>query len=360
MRRAATLLRALLVALPLAGAACDDNETYEAMELARKVVFDLTTTRFRAIRHFGGDFGGQQADWVEQVTSNGDGKNVLVELLARNGLERSQITDPAELVEFDRLAAQLATGGGPRVLFQRDPAPDDLERMLANYEVTLVETSRMPITPRGEPTLTYRVESPFADRPFYLLTVSTHWKRQGFPLHCQEFVQDVSGPRLVSEMVVTSIEWTVEDDVLSPTSPIVSRLDLDSLNTARSRAASQGVTLFLPFDSSLPSGFELVRIEEVALQTDANRSRTVQDLILWRFVYSDGVEHIDFIEHAPTNAMPAEFVDGPDGAGVDLALMSTFGSITIGSLIHAHTQVTIESRIAADRFGTLLRSLVPL
>ncbi len=360
MRRGGNLLRVLLATWFVAAPSCDQAETDEALDLARKVVFDLTTCAFTAERHFTADVGGETIDWDERVKSAGDGKNISVELVARNGLTRDQISDAAELEAFDLLAAHLAAGGGSRVLFQRDPIPDDVDRLLLNYEVSLVEVGREPITARGEPALTYKVEPIYADRPFYVLTASTHRLRQGFPIECQEYVQDANGPRLVSDMKVTSVTWGAPADVVAPASPIVLRSPLDSIATARQLAGQIGLSLFLPQDGSMPLGFELVKVEEVQYQTTANLAGSLETLTIYRFVYSDGLEHVDFIEHLPIDTLPPEFVQGHGGLGVDLAMIASFGSITIGSLFHSGTQITIESRIAADRFGLMLRSLVPL
>jgi hypothetical protein len=357
MRRAAALGVALLAALPLLGTSCDENDV---LSYEKKIVFDLTSVRFTAERHFSGDFNGQHVDWVERVRSVGDGKNIVVELLSRNGLMRDQITDPNELAAFDQLSATLATGGGPRALFQRDPAPDDLDRMFANYYVTLVELGREPVTPKGEPSLTYRIDPVCADRPFYVLTISTGHNREGFPLECQEYVQDVSGARLVSDMIVTSLKWGTPTQLQAPPPPIVARTQLASLDEARLRAGAHGLSLYLPKDVSLPNGFELAKAEEVQYMTDANLARETQTITLYRFVYSDGVEHIDFVEHAPPDTLPPNFLNAGNGQSLDLAMISSFGSISIGSLLHGHTLITIESRIAADRFGAMLRALVPL
>jgi len=359
MSRPRDLLRAVLIAAPLVAATCDKNAL---TDLARKVVFDLSSVGFTADRRFTGEYDGERVDWVERVKSAGDRKNIVVELLKRNGRARLEITDPAELAAFDRLAGQLATGGGPRVLFQRDPGPDDLDRMSRNYHVTVIELRRDPVTKAGEPTITYRIDPVYEDRPFYVLTVSTARGREGFPIECQEYVKEAFGVRLASRMVVVegSLDWRVPSNVQAPQSPTVSRLAIDSLANVRMRAERNRTALFLPKDGSLPPGFELASIEEVKYRTEANVARVAETITLYRFVYSDGVEKIIFIEHVPTDTLPPGFPGKGAGSSGDVALIARFGSITIASLLHAGTLVTIESRVAADRFESMLDSLVRL
>ena len=115
---------------------------------ARKVAFNLAAHAYSADRRYTCDDGnGGTLEWLERVKSMGDGR-ISVELLTRNGKSRSVITDPVELAAFDRLAAQLATGGGSRALFQRDATPDDLDRMaiipLARIRITVAMTFNEP------------------------------------------------------------------------------------------------------------------------------------------------------------------------------------------------------------------------
>ena len=356
IRRAPTLRRLLLaLVLPLFVTACEDDEM---LDLAKKVAFDPTSVEFTAERKFAVNYGGHQLEWLERVQSAGDGKTILVELLERNGLRRDQISDPAELAEFDRLAATLAAGGGPRTLFQRDPVPDDLGRMLANYQVSILDVGREPITPKGEPVLTYRIDPRFADRPFYLLTASTGHGREGFPVQCLEYVRGPTGPVLVSEMIVKSVQWKTSD-IDAPESPVDSRIEHPSLIAARASAGRNGVTLFLPKNDALPYGFELARIEEVVLRTEATKSRNEKKIVVYRFVYSDGVEHIDLLEHTSLGTLPTAG-HGISGPTMDVAFISRFGSIEIATLLHDTTQITVESRISSDRFEAMLRALVQL
>lgn len=340
-------------ALLFSGSGCDEAALEEACQ---KVVFDYRAHAFTVERRYSVDDGVRQYHWLERVKSNGKGR-FEVELLERNGLPRAALTDPREIESFDRLAAQLATGGGMRSLFQRDPGPDDLDRMAANYWISLVDLGREPITAKGEPSLTYLVEPIVDDRPFYALTVSTRRGREGFPLECQEYVKEGTGSRLVSNMVVTSLVWGVPAEFAPIESPIVSTTALATLDEARTRASAANVVLLLPKDDSLPPGFVLARVEEVSMRSEANLARTEQVVKLWRFVYSDGVEHIDFIEHAPLDTMPQGYVAA---SHFDVAFVSRFGAISSASLLHGGTQVTIESRISADRFRSLLGSLVTL
>jgi hypothetical protein len=351
------LIAALLLAAPVVAMVGCDPTTVE--DLARKVVFDPTSVAYTAVREFNADYGGQPIHWTERVLSAGDGATILVELLEINGKTRDEITDPVELAAFDRLAAQLTAGGGSRALFQRDPIPEDLDRLIDNYYITVVEIGRERKL-GNEPSLTYRIEPVHADRPFYVLTASTRAGREGFPIECQEYVVEATGPRLVSLMRVRDVKWGKPADFDPPASPIVSRTELDSLDTARSRASANGLALFLPLDTSLPPGFELVKVEEVQMQTDANAARNVATILLYRFVYSDGVERIDFIEHAPPDNLPPTFLYGFNGHSVDLALIARFGTITTGAFLHSDTLVTIESRIAAERFEPMLKALVRL
>ncbi len=341
------------LALLVSATGCDETLLEQT---CRKVVFDYSSHAFTVERRFTADDAGLQVEWLERVKSDGAG-HFQIELLERNGLARAAITDPHELAAFDRLAAQLATGGGMRALFQRDATPDDLDRMAANYWITIVELGREPITARGEPSLTFLIEPVVDDRPFYVLTASTRVGREGFPLEYQEYVKDPSGSRMTSHMVVTSLRWGPPSGLVPNESPIVTSENLPTLDTARLHAAALGLTLVLPKDGGLPAGFELIEIQEVSIQTEANQARALQPLLLWRFVYSDGVEHIDFIEHSPLDTMPSGYASN---SYFDVAFVSRFGSISSASLLHRGTQVTIESRIAADRFGALLGSLVAL
>jgi len=355
VKRLAAGLLALVALAPFFAVGCDENEIHD---LARKVVFDLRSIAFTAERHFVADYGGEKIDWLERVESAGDGDKIDVTLLERNGLERYEITNPKELAAFDRLAGMLAAGGGPRSLFQRDPTPDDLDRVVTNYYVTVVQMTR-ETSLRGEPVLTYRLDPIAGDRPFYVLTVSTRAGHEGFPIECQEYVQGTTGPRLVSDMRVTAIDWNAPKRVDPPVSPIVSRLVLGSLDEARSRAAARGLELYLPQDGSLPSGFVLVSAQEVDYLTDANPQRTPKAVTLFRFVYSDGIERIEFVEHAP-DMLPPNILMGFAGRGEDVALVTQFSSISVASLLHGGTLITIESRVASDRFDAMLASLVRL
>lgn len=348
-----------LVGLSFLGLGCDQAAVDQR---CRKVVFDPAQHAFKATRTVRCESLDAAAsepvvEWSEQVWSSGDGR-IAVALLSRNGATRDQIADAAELAAFDRLAAQLATGGGSRAFFQRDPAPDDLDRMAANYWITVVDLARLPVTPRGEPALTYLIEPLAGDRPTYLLTASTKAGREGFPLACEEYVPAADGSaRLVSRMEVTSLTWGAPGDFAANPQPVAQRTALDSLETARNHATAVGLDLLLPRDDALPPGFELVIAEEVVLNSTANVARIEQPVTVWRFVYSDGVEHIDFIEHAPLDTMPANFIDSDY---FEVAFVTQFGSIASASLLHRGTQITVESRISTARFEGLLKTLVRL
>lgn len=347
--------RSLIAAFALLSVGCDEASNEDR---ARKIAFNLAAHAYTADRRYTCDDGsGGTVEWLERVKSMGDGR-ISVELLTRNGKVRSVITDPDELAAFDRLAAQLVTGGGARALFQRDATPDDLDRMAMNYWITIVDLSRKPITPRGEPALTYLIEPIAADRPHYVLVASTRADREGFPLGCEEYVTEADGSsRLISRMEVTNLQWGPPADFLANPEPIQQRTTLGSLDVARRHASAVGVTLLLPQDDSLPPGFQLSIAEEIVIRSTANAAATEQDMTLWRFVYSDGIEHIDFIEHAPLETLPSQFTQSDL---YDTAFVSRFGAISSASLLHRRTQVTIETRLASDRFDTLLRALVPL
>jgi len=353
-RIAAFTLPAMLLATLLA-VGCDEAANEDR---ARKVAYNVAAVAYTAERRFTYDDGnGNTIEWLERVKSMGDGR-MSVELLTRNGKIRSAITDPDELAAFDRLTAQLATGGGARAMFQRDATPDDLDRMAMNYWITVVDLSRKPITPRGEPALTYLIEPIAADRPHYVLVASTRADREGFPLGCDEYVTEADGTsRLVSRMEVTNLQWGAPTDFTPNPEPIQQRTTLGSLDVARRHAAAVGVTLLLPQDDALPPGFQLVTAEEVVIRSTANAAGTEQDQTLWRFVYSDGIEHIDFIEHAPLETLPSQFTQSDL---YDTAFVSRFATISSASLLHQKTQVTIETRLASDRFDALLKALVPL
>ena len=356
MRVAArSLIAAFALLSSLLAVGCDETNTEDR---ARKIAFNLASVAFTAERHYLHDDGsGGTIEWLERVQSAGDG-SISVELITRNGMNRAAISTPDELAAFDRLAAQLATGGGARALFQRDAAPDDLDRMAANYWITIVDLSRKPITPRGEPTLTYLIEPIAADRPHYILVASTRADREGFPLGYEEYVKDANGTsRLVSRMEVLNLQWGAPAGFVPNPQPIQQRTQLGSLEVARRHAAAIGVTLLLPQDDALPPGFQLALAEEVVIRSTANAAATPQDMMVWRFVYSDGIEHIDFIEHAPLDTLPSHFTQTDL---YDTAFISRFGSISSASLLHQRTQVTIETRLASDRFEALLRALVPL
>ncbi len=360
----AARLRALLLALPLAAVSvtlggCDQEWVDSTCE---KVVFDSAAHAYTAVRSVRTDpvdpaSAELPVEWTERIQSDGSGR-IAVTLLTRNGLARDATSDPAALAAFDRLAAQLVTGGGHRAFFQRDPLPDDLDRMVANYWVTIVELVRKPVTARGEPALTYLIEPLAADRPSYLLTASTKAGREGFPLACEEHVTLADGSmRCVSRMEVTSLAWGAPSDFVPNPQPVVKRTALATLEAARNRAAAEGLDLLLPRDDALPPGFELIVVEEVVMTSTANLARVERPVTLWRFVYSDGVEHIDFIEHAPLETMPQEFADNPL---FEVAFVTRFGPIASASLLHRGTQITVESRISTERFTSLLQSLVRL
>ena len=358
-------LAAASVALVFA-TGCDDNALTAT---AQKVVFDFPAHAFTVDRKIEVAIDGALGDsgpgatpaceeWVETVRSLGDGKNVAVELASRGGKTRAQITDSSELAAFDRLAGQLAAGGGRRALYQRDPMPDDIDRLAQNYYISLVELGREPVVARGEPSLTYLLEPICGDRPIYLLTVSTAVGREGFPLIAEEYVDSGEGPRCVSRMTVLDAHrWKKPAPFEAPASPLIDRVVHESLASVRTRASELGLSLVLPKDSSLPSGFVLARAEEVRLRSTANVAGEERELTLFRFVYSDGLEHIDFIEQAPLDTLPQNYAESDF---TPVAFVSRFASIRSASLLYKRTQVTIETRIAAPRFGALLAALVPL
>jgi hypothetical protein len=353
-------LRAALVALGLISAVvssgCDDRDLRRH---AQSVTFDLASREFTCLREFKSDFGGVHVEYVERVRSAGDGKNIVVELVSLNGKHLAQITDPVERQAFLDLSATLAAGGGARALFQRDPHIDSVDQMAANYFITLLEAGREPIRPGGEPSLTFRVEPRVQDRPFYVLTVSTTVDHEGFPLECQEYAYTPVGPVLVSDMrVVSAIKWGESGGPVEPLQqPVDSRVELGSLLEARDRARQVGVTLLLPKYGTLPYGFQLAKVEQVTFTSNANSRRQIERTELFRFVYSDGVERIDFVEHLPVDAIPDIFKKA--GAN-DLVMLQTFGTLSIATLVHDGTQVVVESRVASDRFHALMKSLVPL
>jgi hypothetical protein len=348
------LLRLAALAL-LAAPACDQ---FDASAHVKSILFDLSANKFSCDRQFTCDLNNVHVEYVEHVRSAGDGVAIVDELVSLNGKRRSQISDPAELAAFQNLAARLATGGGARALFQRDPRIDSIDRLTANYFVTPVEVGREKITAGGEPSVTFKVESKVKDRPFAVLTVSTAAPHEGFPIECQEYVYGPNGPQLVSDMRVINLKWGDSGgDVEPPATNVKSRTNLPTLDAARRRAKSLGFDLYLPQDGSLPSGFDLVKVEEVGIDSTANAARALQRTTVFRFVYSDGLERIEFVEHPPVDSIPPPF--GVAGSN-DLVTITSFGSISIATLVHEGTQLNIESRIASDRFHRLMKSLVKL
>jgi len=355
MRRMRAALVLALAGL-LAATGCDEKDLRRH---AQCVVFDLSTRQFTCLREFKSDLDGVHVEYVERVRSAGDGKNIVVELVSMNGKKLAQITDPVEKQAFLDFADTLAAGGGVRALFQRDPFIDSLDRMAANYFITLLEAGREPIRPGGEPSLTFKIEPRVQDRPFYVLTVSTTVDHEGFPLECQEYAYSPTGPVLVSDMrIVSAIKWGESGGpVEPPQQPIVSRVVLDSLFQARDRAQLAGVTLLLPKQGTLPYGFQLAKVEQITFTSTANSRRQLERIEMFRFVYSDGVERIDIVEHLPVDAIPDTYKKA--GAN-DLVMLQTFGTLSIATLVHDGTQVVVESRVASDRFHSLMKSLVPL
>jgi hypothetical protein len=355
MRRLRAALTALGIVGALASVGCDEKDLRRH---AQSVVFDLASRQFSCLREFKSDLDGVHVEYVERVRSAGDGVNIVVELVSLNGKRLSQITDPVERQAFLDFAATLAAGGGARALFQRDPHIDSVDQMAANYFITLLDASREPIRPGGEPSLTFKIEPRVQDRPFYVLTVSTTVDHEGFPLECQEYAYTPAGPVLVSDMrVVSAIKWGDSGGPVEPAQqPIDSRVEV-SLFEARDRARQAGVTLLLPKYGTLPYGFQLAKAEQVTMTTTANAQRQLERTTLFRFVYSDGVERIDFVEHLPVDAIPDTFKK--PGAN-DLVMLQTFGTLSIATLVHDGTQVVVESRVASDRFHSLMKSLVPL
>ena len=356
MRRVQAALTSLAIVGAFASFGCDERDLRRH---AQSVVFDLASRKYTCLREFKSDLDGVHVEYVERVRSAGDGQNIVVELVSLNGKRLNQITDPVERQSFLDFAATLAAGGGARALFQRDPRIDSIDRMAANYFITLLEAGREPIRPGGEPSLTFKVEPRVQDRPFYVLTVSTTVDHEGFPLECQEYAYTPTGPVLVSDMrVVSAIKWGDSGGpVEPPQQPVESRVELQSLFEARDRARQSGVTLLLPKHGGLPWGFELAKVEQVTVTTTANARQELERTQLYRFVYSDGVERIDFIEHPPVDAIPPTFTK--PGAN-DLVMLQTFGTLSIATLVHNGTQVVVESRVASDRFHSLMKSLVPL
>src|SRR5262249_35708895 len=106
-----------------------------------------------------------------------------------------------------------------------------------------------------------------------------------------------------------------------------------------------------------PVGFRLAKVEQVTMTSTANAQRLLERTTLFRFVYSDGVERIDFVEHLPVDAIPDTYKQL--GAN-DLVMLQTFGTLSIATLVHDGTQVVVEPRVASDRFHSLMMSLVPL
>lgn len=341
--------------LPLVASGCDQ---FDATTHVEKIIFDLAANRFTCDRQFTCDLNGVHVEYVERVRSAGDGKGIVDELVSLNGKRRSQITNPVELNAFQSLAGQLATGGGARALFQRDPHIDSLDRLTRNYFITPVEVGREKISAAGEPSVTIKVEPKVKDRPFYVLTVSTASPREGFPLECQEYVYTSNGPLLVSDMRVLNLRWGDSGgDVTPPDNNVKSRTDLSSLDAARLSAKTHGIDLYLPQDRALPAAFVLVKAEEVTIESTANSSGALVRTTAYRFVYSDGLERIDFVEHLPLDAIPPPFGSATSN---DLAAITSFGSISLATLVHDGTQIDIESRIASDRFHRLMKSLVKL
>jgi len=341
--------------LPLVASGCDQ---FDSSTHVQKIIFNLAANKFSCDRQFTSDLDNVHVEYVEHVRSAGDGKSIVVELVSLNGKRREQISDPNQLAAFQNLAARLATGGGARALFQRDPRIDSIDRLSANYFVTPVEVGREKISAAGEPSVTIKVEPKVKDRPFAVLTVSTATQREGFPIECQEYVYGPNGPFLTSDMHVTNLKWgDCGGDVEPPATNVSSRTDLATLDAARLAAKTHGFDLYLPQDRSLPSGFVLVKAEEVAIDSTANAAHNLQRTTVYRFVYSDGLERIDFVEHAPLDSIPSPFGTATSN---DLVTITGFGSISIATVVHAGTQIEIESRIASDRFHRLMKSLVKL
>lgn len=340
----------------LAATGCDDKDLRRH---AQSVVFDLTTREFSCLREFKSDLDGVHVEYVERVRSAGDGKSIVVDLVSMNGKKLAQITDPVEKQAFLDFADRLAAGGGARAVFQRDPHIDSIDRMASNYFITLLEAGREPIRPGGEPSLTFKIEPRVQDRPFYVLTVSTTVDHEGFPLECQEYAYSPTGPVLVSDMrIVSAIKWGDSGGPVEPRQqPIAARVALSSLFQARDRARQAGVTLMLPKQGMLPYGFQLTKVEQVTFSSTANARGLLERTEMFRFVYSDGVERIDIVEHLPVDAIPDTYKKA--GAN-DLVMLQTFGTLSIATLVHDGTQVVVESRVASDRFHSLMKSLVPL
>lgn len=326
--------------------------------VAEIIGFDITQHAFVATRRFTSHAGGQTISYTEQASSRGDGVSYWVDLLELDGLPRAAMTDPADQDRFDRLARMLTQGGAHRVFLQRDYRVTDVSAFLSNYRVIPLDASRYPYHLGSERFMVFLVLPDVLDRPTYEVVVSVEPDRLGFPLRYSEFAYDdvVGSYTLASEMEVLALDFGHCPDRGVTPGPIQSRRSFADLRQAN---AATSLTLLVP--SALPAGFQLSEVEEVTLLTDAESPGTQKPVTLYRFVFSDGLDRLEIVQHSKAmRAPPAPALRGGPWSRTANTVVPVFrfGSLYSASVTSSDHQIVVEGRISYQRFTRVMRSLI--
>ena len=113
------------------------------------------------------------------------------------------------------------------------------------------------------------------------------------------------------------------------------------------------------YPSFLPSGFELVRVEESVLLTDATLDGELAEISLYRLAFSDGIERFEVYQNEPTaltDTMGTVVPGGPPSARLHV-LSSDFLSIRHWSVAVGRSEIAIEGRVSTQRFSAILHGL---
>ena len=125
----ATLLPLVLVGASFLG--CNDNAQRRAIETI--VQFDVLEPEYTLVRRYSSFVAGGGINYLECLRCAGNNADFDLELLELEGKRRADIIDSATLARFDGLQSQMDTGGGRRILFQRDFRVADVDLFARNY-----------------------------------------------------------------------------------------------------------------------------------------------------------------------------------------------------------------------------------
>jgi negative regulator of sigma E activity len=334
-RAACAAVAPLLGLLGLLG--CDPEASGVSESLPNSISLVMETaaeTGFVATRRYTVYGQNGVGEYVERFTRAPDGRT-RADLLELNGATYPQITDPAELEQFEAMQEMMLLGRGRYIATRRDFSISSAAAFLANY--TWLEFDDTQVV-AGRPCLTAEVRPNYLDRPWYRVFVDAE---TGVTL---KHVEHLPSGAVAATMETLTVDFSADlSNVVFPASPASTPQTIDFAQVPAA-IASQA---FRP--TYLPAGFVLERAQVA----------TIAGYAVVSFSYGDGVQQLTIAQYpeltpSPIQPPPGYTVDGPLMVRITASAAQVEARFVIGV-----TQIHVSGKLEPEELQTVVDSMEP-